>query len=51
MHWKISLNIKKYIFGTLFGILLGHIVCKQGLLVDPTKIAIILNLPPLKSVS
>jgi hypothetical protein len=24
----ISLNIKKYIFSTLFGILLGHIVCK-----------------------
>jgi hypothetical protein len=25
---QISLNIKKFIFGTLFGILLGHIVCK-----------------------
>jgi hypothetical protein len=47
---QISLNIKKCIFGTPFGILLGHIVCKQGLLVDPTKIAIIVNLPPPKSV-
>jgi hypothetical protein len=46
----ISLRIKKCIFGTHFGILLGHIVCKQSLLVDPTKIAIIVNLPPPKSV-
>jgi hypothetical protein len=41
----ISLNIKKCIFKTPFGILLGHIVCKQDLLVDPAKIAIIVNLP------
>jgi hypothetical protein len=46
----ISLNIKKCIFGTPFGIFMGHILCKQGLLVDPTKIAIIVNLPPPKSV-
>jgi hypothetical protein len=46
----ISLNIKKFIFGTPFGILLGHIVCKKGILVDPTKIAVIVNLPPPKSV-
>jgi hypothetical protein len=45
------LNIKKCIFGTPFGILLGHIVCKQGLQVDPTKIAVIVNLPTSKSVS
>jgi hypothetical protein len=30
--------------------LLGHIVCKQGLLVDPYKIAIIFYLPPPTSV-
>jgi hypothetical protein len=47
---QISLNIKKCIFGTPFGILLGHIVCKQGLLVDPAKIAVIVNLPPPKTV-
>jgi hypothetical protein len=47
---QISLNIKKCIFGTPFRILLGHIVCRQGLIVDPAKIAIIVNLPPLKSV-
>ena len=27
-----------------FGILLGHIVCHQGLMVDPTNIAVIINL-------
>jgi hypothetical protein len=47
---QISLNIHKCIFGTPFGILLGHIVCKKGLLVDPAKIAVIVNLPPPKIV-
>jgi hypothetical protein len=47
---NILLNIKKCIFETPFGILLGHIVCKQGLLVDPTNIVVIVNLPPPKSV-
>jgi hypothetical protein len=46
----ISLNIKKCIFGTPFGIILGHIVSKQGLLVDSSKIAVIVNLPPPKLV-
>jgi hypothetical protein len=47
---QIPLNINKCIFGTPFGILLGHIVCKQVLLVDPAKIALIINLPPPKLV-
>ena len=47
---NISLNIKKCVFGTPFGILLGHIVCKQGLIVDLANIAVIFNLPPPKSV-
>jgi hypothetical protein len=47
---QISLNIKKCIFETLFGILLGHIVCKQGLLVYPTNIVVIFTLPPPKTV-
>jgi hypothetical protein len=33
-----------------FGILLGHVVCKQGLLGDPTKIAVILDLQPPTSI-
>ena len=44
------LEFEKYIFCVPFGILLGHMVCKQGLVVDPAKIAIIVNLPPPTSV-
>ena len=43
---QISLNLKKCIFCVPFGILLGHVVCRQGLMVDLAKIAIIVNLPP-----
>jgi hypothetical protein len=43
---QFSLNLKKCIFFSPFGVLLGHIVCNQGLLVDPFKIAIIVDLPP-----
>ena len=45
-QFQISLNLKKCIFVTPFGVMLGHIVCKQGLLVDPSKIAIIVDFPP-----
>jgi hypothetical protein len=41
---KISLNLKKCIFCIPFGILLSHVVCKDGLLVDPAKIAAILEM-------
>jgi hypothetical protein len=44
------LNIKKCIFGAPFGILLGHIVCKNGLLVDLSNIIVIVNLPSPKIV-
>ena len=47
---QISLNLKKCIFCVPFGILLGYVVCRQGLMVDPAKIVIIVNLPPLASV-
>jgi hypothetical protein len=49
---QIALNLKKCVFFSPFGVLLGHIVCKQGLLVDPSEIAIIveLDLPPPTSV-
>ena len=43
---QISLNLKKCIFCVPFGILLGHIVCRQGLMVEPVNIAVIINLPP-----
>ena len=44
---KLSLNIRKCIFLTHIGILLGNIVCKEGIKVDFAKIKIILNLKPL----
>jgi hypothetical protein len=43
---QIDLNLNKCIFFSPFGVLLGNIVCKQGLLVDPSKISIIVDLPP-----
>jgi hypothetical protein len=42
--------MKKCIFFSLFGVLLGHIVCKQGLMVEPSKVAIIVDLSPPNSV-
>ena len=39
----ISLNLKKCVFCAPFGILLGHIVCKEGMLVNPTNIAVIVD--------
>jgi hypothetical protein len=47
---QISLNLKKCIFCVPFDILLGLMVCKQGLMVDLAKISIIVNLPPPTSV-
>jgi hypothetical protein len=47
---QIALNLKKCILFSPFGVLLGHIVCKKGLLVDPYKIDIIVDLPPPTSV-
>jgi hypothetical protein len=49
-QYHISLNLKKCILCVPFGVLLGHIVCKQRLIVDPVKIAIIVNVPPPNSV-
>jgi hypothetical protein len=49
-QFQISLNINKYIFSAPFGILLGHVVCKHGMLVEPTKVVVIVNLPPPKAV-
>jgi hypothetical protein len=49
-QYQISLNLKKCIFCAPFGILLGHVVCKQGFLVDLVKIVVIVNFPPPTSV-
>ena len=47
---QIALNLRKCIFCAPFGVLLGHVVCCNGILVDPTKVAIILDLPSPTSV-
>ena len=39
------MNLNKCIFFAAFGILLGHIVCKEGMLVYPANIVIIVDLP------
>lgn len=49
-RYHISLNLKKCIFCVPYGIMLGHVVCKKGLMVDPVKIAVIVNLEALKNV-
>jgi hypothetical protein len=43
---QIVLNLKKRVLFSPFGVLLGHILCKQGLLVEPSKISIIVDIPP-----
>lgn len=45
-----SLNLKKFIFCVPYGILLGHVVCKQALVVNPIKIIVIINLDALTNV-
>jgi hypothetical protein len=49
-QFHISLNLNKCIFCAPFGMMLGHVVCKQGILVDPAKIIVIFYLPPPTSV-
>lgn len=43
-RYQIALNLKKFLFCIHFRILLGHMLCRQGLMVDPTKVAVIINL-------
>jgi len=49
-RYHIVLNIKKCLLYVPFGILLGHVVCKQGLMVDPAKIVVVVNLEAPRSV-
>ena len=50
-QYQIMLNSNKCILCAPFGVLLGHVVCCDGILVDPTKIVIILDLPPPTSIT
>ena len=49
-RYQISLNLNKGIFCAPFGILLSHVVCHDEMLVNPAKIVIILDLPPLNTI-
>lgn len=49
-RYKIALNLKKCLVYVPFGTLMGHVVCRQGLMVDLVKIAVILNLEVSRSV-
>jgi hypothetical protein len=43
---QISLNVRKCILCVPHGNLLGHIICREGVLVDPSKVVVIVNIPP-----
>ena len=45
-HYKIHLNMHKCVFCVQSGRLLGFIVSKAGIRVDPSKVEAIINLPP-----
>jgi hypothetical protein len=47
---QISLNLRKCIFCVPHGNLLGHIICREGVQVDPAKVEVIVNmLPPMSA--
>lgn len=43
---QLALNSKKYIFSIPIGILLGHVVCKDGIKCDISNIKLILDHNP-----
>ena len=49
-RYQIALNLKKFLFCIPFRILLGYVVCRQGLIMDTTKIAVVINLKAPRSV-
>ena len=44
-EFRLSLNTTKCVFGVTNGMLLGHIVSKEGIAVDPDKVTTILKAP------
>lgn len=48
--YQIALNLKKCIFCMPFRIFLDYVICKHGLMMDPTKIAVNMNLEAPKNV-
>ena len=48
--YGISLNPKKSLFGLEEGKLLGHIISKEGIIIDPARIEAILNINPPRNI-
>ena len=45
-NYKVRLNPKKCVFGVKSGKLLGYIVSRRGIEVDPAKVKAIMEMPP-----
>lgn len=44
------MNPKKCVFGVISGKLLGFIVSRRGIEVDPTRVSLITEMPPPKNI-
>ena len=44
--YHLMLNTKKYVFGVTFGKLLGFIVSRHGIEIDPQKVKAIIDMLP-----
>ena len=50
-QFQLRLNPKKCAFGVTSGKLLGYIISKKGIEVDPKKVQAIMDMPPPKNIS
>lgn len=50
-EYKVRLNPKKCVFGVTLGKLLGYIVSRRGIEVDPSNIKSIIDMPPPTNIS
>lgn len=48
-QYNLRFNSKKCVFKVTYGKLLGYIVSRRGIEVDPTKVKSILEIPPLNT--
>ena len=47
--YNLRLNPKKYVFGVTSRKLLGHIISQKGIEIDPDKVKVLREMPPLKN--
>jgi hypothetical protein len=50
-EYKVRLNLKKCVFGVMSSKLLGYIVSRRDIEVDPAKVKAIINMPPPQGIS